>query len=311
MCICSSTVAKKCLCSNGVASTGDKCPSDGAKVCEKCNSGFKLTHAFNTAARITSSQKPWENTKWGYGAGDRDKPWTVRLWVKRDSSLKRSGDNMCAIFSGDSPFCRNDVPPQALDKYGNSCGAYGFAIYDHKGKWDVYYGTHYKKLSGKPLGVPWVRAETGKSVVPNVWQQWTVAFKGQSGKGDLYFYLDGELVYSTEGVARKSWAPNTFNQRPVYIGREGYVSVLCVCVLFGIIMLKMFVFGYVSGTGRQGTVGNTGVDTWTSMSSSKSISTRVKSSKSLSKATPTVVVQKWNDWGTGADKLSVLCSKSR
>ena len=59
---------------------------------------------------------------------------------------------------------------------------------------------------------------------------------------------------------------------------------LCVCVLFGIIMLlKMFVFGYVSGTGRQGTVGNTGVDTWTSMSLSKSISTRVKSSKTLSK----------------------------
>ena len=82
-----------------------------------------------------------------------------------------------------------------------------------------------KKLSGKPLGVPWFRAETGKNVIPDVWQQWTVAFKGPSGTGDLYFYLDGSLVYSTEGVARKSWAPNTFNRRPVYIGREGYVSV--------------------------------------------------------------------------------------
>ena len=91
--------ANKCSCANGVAPTGAKCASDGAKVCESCNSGFKLSHAFSTAVRITSSQKPWQNTKWAYGAGDRDKPWTVRLWVKRDSSLKRSGDNMCAIFS--------------------------------------------------------------------------------------------------------------------------------------------------------------------------------------------------------------------
>ena len=208
---------------------GCKAQESKDKACEKCNAGYTLGNQHQTAVRITSSQRVSENTKWGYTKGDRDKPWTVRLWVKRDSSLERSGDNMCALFSGDSPGCSNDVPPQTLDKYKDGCGAYGFGIYDHNGKWDVYYGTHYKKLSGKPLGLPWFRVETGKEVLDDVWHQWTVAFKGRSGTDDLYFYLDGALVYSTEGVARKSWAPNTFNQRPVYIGREGYVSATLFC----------------------------------------------------------------------------------
>ena len=140
----------------------------------------------------------------------------MRLSVKRDSSLARSGDYMCALFAA------------SVDTMSSSASrgdAYGFAIYDYKGQWQLYYGTHYRKMGGSIRDAdPWVKVETGVNVVPDTWHQWTVAFKGPSGRADLYFYLNGELVYSTVGIARKHWAANTFNQRPVYIGREGYVS---------------------------------------------------------------------------------------
>ena len=32
----------KCLCPNGIAASGEKCPSDGAKKCASCNPGFSL-----------------------------------------------------------------------------------------------------------------------------------------------------------------------------------------------------------------------------------------------------------------------------
>ena len=35
-------LANKCSCPNGIAATGAKCVSDEAKICERCNAGFKL-----------------------------------------------------------------------------------------------------------------------------------------------------------------------------------------------------------------------------------------------------------------------------
>ena len=34
--------ANICSCPNGIAPTGAKCAADGAEICEKCNTGFKL-----------------------------------------------------------------------------------------------------------------------------------------------------------------------------------------------------------------------------------------------------------------------------
>ena len=44
----STCAANVCSCTNGVRASGAKCASDGAKVCESCNSGFKL-RSDNTA----------------------------------------------------------------------------------------------------------------------------------------------------------------------------------------------------------------------------------------------------------------------
>ena len=38
----SECVANVCLCTNGIAPSGEKCPSDGAKRCVTCDPGFKL-----------------------------------------------------------------------------------------------------------------------------------------------------------------------------------------------------------------------------------------------------------------------------
>ena len=39
----SKCLANVCVCSNGVASSGEKCASDGGKMCDSCGDGFKLT----------------------------------------------------------------------------------------------------------------------------------------------------------------------------------------------------------------------------------------------------------------------------
>ena len=39
----SECLANVCSCSNGVASSGDKCATHGGKMCDSCNSGFKLS----------------------------------------------------------------------------------------------------------------------------------------------------------------------------------------------------------------------------------------------------------------------------
>ena len=38
----SKCLANVCVCSNGVASSGEKCASDGGKMCDSCGDGFKL-----------------------------------------------------------------------------------------------------------------------------------------------------------------------------------------------------------------------------------------------------------------------------
>ena len=43
-------LANKCLCPNGIASTGAKCVSDGAERCESCDAGFKLDNTVDTLA---------------------------------------------------------------------------------------------------------------------------------------------------------------------------------------------------------------------------------------------------------------------
>ena len=35
-------LANVCVCPNGVASSGEKCATDGDKMCESCDNGFKL-----------------------------------------------------------------------------------------------------------------------------------------------------------------------------------------------------------------------------------------------------------------------------
>ena len=45
-------VANTCSCLNGIASTGAKCVSDRAKICESCGAGFKLTSAGDACAGV-------------------------------------------------------------------------------------------------------------------------------------------------------------------------------------------------------------------------------------------------------------------
>ena len=48
----SKCVANQCSCSNGVGSSGAKCPTDGDSKCESCNVGFKLAADSKSCAGI-------------------------------------------------------------------------------------------------------------------------------------------------------------------------------------------------------------------------------------------------------------------
>ena len=48
----SECIANQCSCSNGVGSSGAKCPTDGDSKCEGCNDGFKLASDSNSCTGI-------------------------------------------------------------------------------------------------------------------------------------------------------------------------------------------------------------------------------------------------------------------